>query len=148
MQNSAQNLISCFAKLRKFRPNFDFVFCEIIGKHEIKNFATFKISRNYENENFRSHPKPNSERKSGIWLESVKLESSSLEGTYVDHWVIPCTCTPSPPRYHSVEISRVELFFYYRFEPWGTLDISSLILHRFMQRNRGKVDEAQSVVIL
>ena len=43
-----------FAKSRKFRPNFDFVFCENFAKleenfakHEIKNFA--KFSRNYKN---------------------------------------------------------------------------------------------------
>ena len=37
MQNSknvAQILISGFVKLRKFRPNVDFVFCEIRGKFE------------------------------------------------------------------------------------------------------------------
>ena len=44
----AKFLISCFAKLRKFRPNFDFAFCEIRGK--------FCEIRNCENENFRSHP--------------------------------------------------------------------------------------------
>ena len=42
-----------FAKSRKFRPNFDFVFRENFAKLE-ENFA--KFSRNYEKENFRDHP--------------------------------------------------------------------------------------------
>ena len=57
-QNVAHILVSCFSKLRNFRPSFDFVFREIsrnsrkmFAKHEIENFE--KISRNYWNS--RSH---------------------------------------------------------------------------------------------
>ena len=45
-ENFAQIFTSCLRNFTKFEKNFT--------KHEIKNFA--KISRNYKNENFRSHP--------------------------------------------------------------------------------------------
>ena len=57
-QKCCTNFYLIFTKLRKFRSNFDFVkFKENFAKHETKSFA--KISRNYENENFRSHPRVN-----------------------------------------------------------------------------------------
>ena len=47
-QNVAQILISCFAKLRKFRPNFDFVFCEISrNSRKISQNTKLKISRKF-----------------------------------------------------------------------------------------------------
>ena len=53
-------LVSCFAKLQKFRPNFDFVFREISrNSRKISQNTKIKISQNYENEHFRSHPNPN-----------------------------------------------------------------------------------------
>ena len=46
-----------FAKLRKFRPNFDLVFREISRNSRVISRNTkLKISRNYENENFRRQP--------------------------------------------------------------------------------------------
>ena len=48
-KNVAKIFISCFAKLRKSRLNFGFVFREI-------SRISRKMSRNYDNENFRSHP--------------------------------------------------------------------------------------------
>ena len=91
---------------RNFRPNFNIVFREIscfakfrenFGKHKITNFA--KISRKYENENFRSLPICNvSKFNSYLFLFIIFIVKIYIVlEKFISHSVRPPAAASTPP---------------------------------------------------
>ena len=57
-KTNVQHFISYFAKPRKFRQNFNFVFREISrNSRKVSRNTKLNMSRNYENKIFCSHPR-------------------------------------------------------------------------------------------